>query len=65
MQDVISYTPEHISYIKTVLVRNEQTIQLFMKFVAQIGEENPLCSSHDEIATCIRILEQEGINGTL
>lgn len=55
----VAYTEEHIEYIKQILVSNSQTITFLLLSLAQNNIEIPPCTSADEIATCLRILETE------
>lgn len=55
----VAYTEEHIEYIKQVLVSNSQTIAFLLLSLAENDIKIPPCTSADEIATCLRILETE------
>jgi hypothetical protein len=53
----IAYTEEQIRYIKQVLIKSDETIKFLQNNLTENNIEVPRCSSEDEIATCLRILE--------
>jgi hypothetical protein len=55
----VAYTEEHIEYIRQVLISNSQTITFLLLSLAENNIDIPPCTSSDEIATCLRILETE------
>jgi hypothetical protein len=55
----VAYTEEQIKYIKQVLIKNDETIKFLQTTLAENNLETPRCTSEDEIATCLRILETE------
>jgi hypothetical protein len=55
----VAYTEEQIKYIKQVLIKSNETIKFLQTNLAENNLETPRCTSEDEIATCLRILETE------
>ncbi len=56
----VAYTEEQIKYIKHVLIKSDETITFLLLSLAGDNIEAPRCTSADEIATCLRILETKG-----
>jgi hypothetical protein len=56
----VAFTEEQIKYIKHVLIKSDETIIFLQNSLTENNIEAPRCTSADEIATCLRILETEG-----
>jgi hypothetical protein len=56
----IIYTKEQIKHIRQTLIESSSTITCLHFLLAQYDIDFPPCTSAEEIATCLRILDLEG-----
>jgi hypothetical protein len=66
MHGTIAYSPKHVYHIKKILTMNLATIQGLVKMIEEAGPhwsmDKTLKESSNEVATCIRILDTEGVH---